>query len=314
MSTTSSMGGDLGDVETVGQPYHIATQKECSECHKGRQDRILGFEEVSLGGPHATGYTLAELVAERRLSPPPPSVDVRIPDDSTGLSTPALAWLHVNCGVTCHNRNSDATGNGTKMFLRLDPADFGSKPHPEWDIFQTTLRARPITPAWAGEVRVVPGVPERSLLVRLISSRGMDQMPPIGTHLIDHANVDAVKAWIARMMPDPVDAGLPDAADSSRSDVVVPPDIVGDDAAPDADPDVTTPDASPPDGAEAGAPDGGRPDATMPDAGTPDDARPSDADTPDSGVPDDADANHPLDSGPVDSEDVSDGHDSPPSD
>ena len=327
MSTTSSMGGDLSDVETVGQPYHIATQKECSDCHKGRQDRILGFEEISLGGPNATGYTLAELVAEGRLSPPPPAVAMHIPDDGTGLSTPALAWLHVNCGITCHNRNSDATGNGTKMFVRLDPADFGSKPHSEWDIFQTTLRARPITPAWASETRVVPGAPDRSLLVRLISSRGTEQMPPIGTHLIDHANVDAVKAWIAHMTPDPVDAGSPDASDGAPPDVVVPPDVIGDDAGPDAGPDVeppdaNAPDAGPPDDAapDAGTPDGGPPDtgppdaAAPPDAGTPDDGGLPDAAVPDSSLPDATDANDPTDSGHADGEDPIDGdHDGPPS-
>jgi hypothetical protein len=346
-STTPSMGGDLADVETVGQPYHIATQKECSECHKGRQDRILGFEEISLGGPSASGYTLAALVAEGRLSPPPPSVETRIPDDGTAVSTPALAWIHVNCGITCHNRNSDATGNGTKMFLRLDPADFGSKPHSEWDVFQTTLRVRPITPAWAGETRVVPGAPERSLLVRLISSRGLEQMPPIGTHLIDHMNVDAVKAWIARMTPDPIDAGPPDAADGSPPDVVIPPDVTDDDAGHDAGadgaidagpPDVSTPpDAGPPDGGapdtgapdagapdtgtpDAGVPDAGVPDGTPPDAGTPDDAGTGDAGTPDDAAlpdagPGDADAHDPADSGHADGEDpIDSGPDTPPSD
>jgi hypothetical protein len=313
-STTSSMGGDLSDVQTVGQPYHIATQKECSDCHKGRQDRILGFEEISLGGPNATGYTLAALVAEGRLSPPPPSVETRTPDDGTGVSTPALAWIHVNCGITCHNRNSDATGNGTKMFLRLDPSDFGSKPHSEWDVFQTTVRARPITPAWAGETRIVPGAPERSLLVRLISSRGLEQMPPIGTHLIDQANVEVVKAWIARMTPDPIDAGSPDAADGSPPDVVVPPDRTDDDAGADAGidgapPDVSAPDAGPPEG---GPPDAGAPDT--PDGGTADDAGIPDAGTPDSGPPDDADANDPSDAGHGDGEDpIDSGHDIPPS-
>src|SRR5690349_12622656 len=53
MSTTSSMGGDLAEVDTGGAAYHVATQKECSDCHKGRPDKILGFEEISLGGPNA---------------------------------------------------------------------------------------------------------------------------------------------------------------------------------------------------------------------------------------------------------------------
>jgi hypothetical protein len=290
-STTSSTGGDQSDIDTGGAPYHIATQKECSDCHKGRRDKILGFEEISLGGPNATGFTLAALVAEGRLSPPPPAVDVRIPDDGTGFSVPAMAWIHVNCGVPCHNRNSDATGNGTKMFLRLDPSDLGTKPPAQWDVITTTLRVSPNTPAWAGEIRVMPGLPDRSLLVRLISERGMEQMPPIGTHLIDQKNVDAVRAWVARMTPDAIDAGRPDAPDGGPPDVSVPPDASDGGSPPDV-ADASTPDSEPPDAGmpDAEPPDSGLPDAEPPDAGTPDgetpDAGPPDAPVPDSAPPD----------------------------
>jgi hypothetical protein len=290
-STTSSMGGDQSDIDTGGAQYHIATQKECSECHKGRRDKILGFEEISLGGPNATGFTLAALVAEKRISPPPPAVDVRIPDDGTGSSVPAMAWIHVNCGVTCHNRNSDATGNGTKMFLRLDPSDLGTKPPAQWDVITTTLRVTPNTPAWAGEIRVMPGLPDRSLLVRLISERGKEQMPPIGTHLIDQKNVDAVRAWVARMTPDAIDAGPPDASDGGPPDVSIPPDASDGGSAPDV-PDASTPDSEPP--------DAGTPDSEPPDAGTPDseppDAGPPDVEPPDAGTPD----SEPPDAGPPD--------------
>ncbi|HMJ57297.1 MAG TPA: hypothetical protein VK540_34745 [Polyangiaceae bacterium] len=304
-STAADIGGDQSDVDVGnGVPYHIATQKECSDCHKGRRDRILGFEEISLGGPNATGLNLAALVAENLISPPPPSVNVQIPDDGTGLAPQALAWIHVNCGVTCHNRNSDATGNGTKMFLRLNPAELGTKPPSEWDAFTTTLRVSVNTPGWNGETRVVPGVPDRSLIVRLISSRGEEQMPPVGTNIIDQKNVDIVKAWIAKMVADPVDAGHPDADGGAPPDVVVPPDGPSEDASidvhPDAGPpDVTEPpDAGPPD---AGPPDAGPPDISIPDA--PPDAEPPDAGPPDAGPPD-AGPDAEPDAGPPDAADT----------
>jgi hypothetical protein len=199
-ATTSSMGGDHGDFDLgSGLHYHIATQKECSDCHKGRQDRILGFEEVLLGTPGATGLTLSALMAEGLLRPPPPAEHLQIPDDGTNAAAPAVAWIHVNCGITCHNRTSASTGNGTRMYLRLDPTDFGTRPAAEWDLFDTTMRVTTITPGWLGETRIVPGSPERSLLVRLVSSRGTEQMPPIGSHLVDQKSVDLVKEWIRRM-------------------------------------------------------------------------------------------------------------------
>jgi hypothetical protein len=280
-STTSDMGGDQPDIDVGGAPYHIASQKECTECHRGRRDRILGFEEISLGGPNATGLNLAALVAEKLISPPPPSVNVSIPDDGTGLAPEALGWIHINCGVTCHNRNSDAIGNGTKMFLKLSPDELGTKPPTEWDPITTTLRVSVNTPGWNGETRVVPGLPDRSLIVRLISSRGMEQMPPIGTNVIDQKNVDVVKAWIAKMAQDPMDAGAPDVNDGGPPDAG-PPDVSVPDAGP---PDVSVPDAT----IDVEPPDAGPPDVSVPDANVPDatiDVEPPDAGPPDISTPD----------------------------
>ncbi len=44
-----------------GGTWNIPTNDDCDECHRGRQDRILGFEQVGLGLPAAQGLTLAQL-------------------------------------------------------------------------------------------------------------------------------------------------------------------------------------------------------------------------------------------------------------
>ena len=51
--------------------YYIPMSGDCSECHAGRTDSLLGFEQVSLGLAGATGLTLAELVSEKLLSSRP---------------------------------------------------------------------------------------------------------------------------------------------------------------------------------------------------------------------------------------------------
>src|SRR4051812_38311753 len=89
-------------------------------CHRGRPDHILGFEPVLLGLPGATGLTLGTLVAEGRLSQPPAHVQLTVGDDGTGVDEPALRWLHVNCGTSCHNANPNATAYGTGLRMRLD--------------------------------------------------------------------------------------------------------------------------------------------------------------------------------------------------
>lgn len=198
--------------ETVGTPdggsWLIPSPGDCDSCHHGRTDRILGFEEVNLGLPGASGLQLSLLEAEGLLDPPPALFALSIGDDGTGLDAPALAWLHVNCGVTCHNANEGATAYGAGMRLRLDPRRLdGSRPDETWDALRTTLGVPCTSGSVAGQPRIVGGDPADSVIVQLISQRGALQMPPAPlSRLVDAPDVGAVKAWIAAL-PGPGDAG-----------------------------------------------------------------------------------------------------------
>src|SRR5262245_41274896 len=106
-AATRSKGGDLSGVQINGATYHIPDVRECDECHEGRRDRILGFEAIGLGVEGARGLTLAELVDRELISPAPERVSFEIGDDGTGLAAPVLGWIHMNCGVSCHNDNQN---------------------------------------------------------------------------------------------------------------------------------------------------------------------------------------------------------------
>lgn len=260
-AATISAGGDITLKD--GTAYHIPLGNECTLCHRGRKEHILGFEHVNLALPGATGYTMANLIAEGKLTVPPASASVTIGDDGTGVAAPALGWLHTNCGTTCHNRNQNSTAYGAGMFLRLDPTTLDGRSSAAFDPVKTTIGIMENTPAWAGKTRIVPGRPADSLIYQLITHRGtMDQMPPIASALVDTAHVALVQTWIAAMAPAPViDAGPPDAATPDAgvdAPVVIDAPIIVDapvvaDAAPDlspppvdAVPDVpVTPDAAP---------------------------------------------------------------------
>ncbi|HEY1532659.1 MAG TPA: hypothetical protein VGF76_01530, partial [Polyangiaceae bacterium] len=167
-----------GDIPFGTGTYHIPTSDECTDCHRGRTDRILGFDQVLLGLAGATGLTLDRLIAEHRLSTPPRSTPLVIGDDGTGLAAPALAWLHVNCGTTCHNQNSNAKAWSTGMFLRLDPTLLDGRSVVGFDSLMTTIGVAAVTPAWQGQTRILPRDPAQSLLFQLISHRGTgNQMP-----------------------------------------------------------------------------------------------------------------------------------------
>jgi hypothetical protein len=189
-----------GDIQLSTRTYHIPTSDECQDCHKGRTDRILGFEQVLLGLAGASGLTLDQLIASQRLSTPPKSTPLVIGDDGTGLAAPALAWLHVNCGTTCHNRNENALAWSTGMFLRLEPTLLDGRSVVGIDSLETTMGLLAVTPTWKGQTRIVPGDPAHSLLYELISHRGTgQQMPPIDSNFVDEADIPLIEAWIAQM-------------------------------------------------------------------------------------------------------------------
>lgn len=226
-SVTTSGGGDItlpGD----GGSYHIPTFGECEQCHNGRIDHILGFESVSLGQAGAQGLTLVALVDAGLVSPAPAQTELTVGDDGTGAAGPALAWLHVNCGVTCHNANSTATAYGVGMRLRLDPAvlDGGPLTASNCDPLKTTVGVPATSGGWTSPVhwtRIVPGDPNDSLLVQLISNRGKNnpvkgQMPPIATDLVDTTHVAAVVAWVNAMAGDAGDGGAEAAAEAGAAE------------------------------------------------------------------------------------------------
>jgi hypothetical protein len=301
-SATIHFGGPVA-VGDAGATWNIPTNDDCNECHRGRQDRILGFEQVSLGLAGAQGLTLARLVEMGLVTPTPASVSLSIGDDGTGLAPLALGWFHVNCGTTCHNTNPSAAGFGAGMDLRLDPADLdGSPPQATgWKILQTTVGVPCVSGSLIGQTRIVPGDPARSVIYELINERGALQMPPIASRIVDTSDVAIVASWIRSLAhdagPGPADAGAVDSsvpvqdaeagvpeASSEDADSGAPaPDAETPDAAPDAEtPDAETPDAAPDAAPDAEAPDAGEPDDAASDAGGVDEA------AVESGEPDDA--------------------------
>jgi len=204
-SATRSFGTDLEDVTLYGKSYHIPSGSECDQCHEGRKDRVLGFSEVSLGLPGAQGVTLASLVDEGLLSPPPKRTALSIGDDGTKLAAPALAWLHINCGMTCHNDNQNAEAYASGLFMKLYPNELDGRPPTNFDTLTTGVNVAAKSKRFGTDrVRIIPGSPETSLIVQLITSRKgpKDQMPPIATQTVDPIFVDVVSDWIRALPQD----------------------------------------------------------------------------------------------------------------
>ncbi|MET0389945.1 MAG: hypothetical protein ABW321_28490 [Polyangiales bacterium] len=187
------------DVELGSQTHWIPGPSDCNDCHKGRRDRVLGFEQVSLGLEKASGVTLEQLVAEERLKgfEGPTSYKIGEGKDD-GTEAHALGWIHMNCGVTCHNDNTNATGKSIDMRLRLEPTLLDGRPAAEFPTITTTVGQDTQALQWSGRKRITAGSAADSWLYSLITQRGdeKNQMPPIGTRLVDEQDSAVVKKWI----------------------------------------------------------------------------------------------------------------------
>jgi hypothetical protein len=197
---TSATELRTGEMNVAGTAYEVPSSFECDDCHNGRPDGVLAFEAVALSATSATGLTMAQLVAQNLVTTPPTG-SLAVPGDSTAQTT--LGWLHVNCGVSCHN-NVGGLASDTGFLMRLNVASLGS--------VQTTDT---YTTGWNMQTQSFQ-LPDASTTYRfhacdLATSAayyradhrtGVNgtpqgiQMPPYVSHVVDDADMATLAAWI----------------------------------------------------------------------------------------------------------------------
>ena len=189
-------GGGQSDVR--GSAHDVPSEKQCRACHNGEPGRILGFSALQLAhdGP---GLTLSELMNEERLSAPIEISGGSITPPGDTATRGALGYLHANCGH-CHNLNGTAWPD-TQMVLRLSLAEQEAE---DSELFQSVVgRRMQYFRDTAVTHRVLPGNPEESgLLVRMQRRGPKEQMPPLGTEIVDEGGVAAVRQWISNLPAD----------------------------------------------------------------------------------------------------------------
>ncbi len=187
-----------------GLPYDIPPVGQCEQCHGGASDFVLGFEIVGLSMPTASGLDLGTLEQQQLLSNPP-SVTPAIPAEPAGIlaSYFSLAYLHTNCGISCHGRGPGAPAGQTGLFMKLTVDPTGALPSTVQgtDTWGTAyLVPSHFTPSGGeagGFFRIQPGDAQASMIPWRASRRdSVSQMPPIGTQLVDENGVATLNAWI----------------------------------------------------------------------------------------------------------------------
>jgi hypothetical protein len=207
-TATRELGGKSvsvgkGGTFVGGSMYHVPTQRDCDQCHEGRAERVLGFEAISLGLAGASGLTLDALVKDKLLTDPPAKTQLVIGDDGSGMAPEVLGWMHINCGVSCHNDRPASEAYQTLLRLRLDPAQLDGRSSRTLEPETSTIGAPAKSTRFVGQTRIVRGSPTQSLLYQLITSRAgkTKQMPPLATTAVDTEHANLIKDWITKMGP-----------------------------------------------------------------------------------------------------------------
>ena len=183
-----------GVKDANGTQHDIPGAWECEVCHGHSPERVLGLSAIQLshGGP---GLTIGWLSAAGRLTVP--SGGFRVPGDATARA--ALGYLHGNC-AHCHNPSPRAVSFPTPFSLKILTA---AATVAETDAFLTAVGV-------ATEKFVHPGIthritasePASSGVAYRMSVRGStDEMPALGSELVDPDGLARITAWISALRP-----------------------------------------------------------------------------------------------------------------
>jgi uncharacterized repeat protein (TIGR03806 family) len=186
-------------VDVDGSPWTLPSRGQCFACHRKSAGGLLGFEIAQLNRTVVAGQgervnQLAELARLGLLDKPiDPSVAPSFPDpyDVTVAVEPrARAYLHANCSF-CHG--AAGTPQGLIDLRAAVPAD-------EMNVLCRAVSFGGLEDSLEPQtVLVLPGEPNKSLLVGRMGALDGPRMPPLGSGRVDRVALDVVSSWIASL-------------------------------------------------------------------------------------------------------------------
>jgi uncharacterized repeat protein (TIGR03806 family) len=190
--TSAAYAAGGGSVETTDGHWGVPSGAQCLQCHTNVVGRTLGTELGQLTGDYLypNGRTRDQLATLEHIGmfdfDVPSDVEPLYPadDDRVGVEVRARSVLHANC-AGCHQ--PEGTGGG-ELDLRFSThlEDMGlcnvAPSAGDFDI--------------SGAALLVPGDASSSILAVRMATRGLGQMPPIGTDHVDEVGLGVVESWI----------------------------------------------------------------------------------------------------------------------
>lgn len=178
---------------SVQQTYEYPSRTDCFVCHTDAANTTLGLRTVQLNRDFNYAGTLDnQLRSFNNIAlfntniGDADSYDAfpAATDSNADLNLRARSYLDVNC-AHCHQPGSSGT---TDLDLRFAVSD-------------NAMNAIGVAPARgdlgiANALVIAAGEKERSILWQRINRRGAEQMPPLGSHVIDEEGVSLLGNWI----------------------------------------------------------------------------------------------------------------------
>lgn len=194
MDETFSLN-DRGTVRT--QIWHYPSRSECLSCHTPAGGYVLGFNTPQMNRDFrytrgATNQILALSAAGYFVQPVSNVRGLRAladpSDESISREYRVRSLLFANC-VQCHQPGGVANATwDARLTTPIDRARL--------------VNAIPLNSLSDPDARIVkPGSPEHSVLLKRIGTRGANQMPPLGTSVIDPQAVELLNAWTTWDLP-----------------------------------------------------------------------------------------------------------------
>ncbi|MCS6851887.1 MAG: PQQ-dependent sugar dehydrogenase [Gemmataceae bacterium] len=179
------------------QVWHFPSRAECSMCHTVTAKYALGVNTLQMNRDHDYGGVIANQLATLEhlglFTQPLPARPEQLPrlvdyrDPRQDLDARARSYLHANCSH-CHRKWGG--GNADFQLLATLPLDqtgiINARPgHGSFDLTDPRI--------------LVPGQPERSLIVYRMARRGLGQMPHIASNVIDQDAVELITEWVRQL-------------------------------------------------------------------------------------------------------------------
>jgi uncharacterized repeat protein (TIGR03806 family) len=179
------------------QVYHFPSRTECIMCHTMPAKYALGVNTRQLNKDHDYGGVTANQLATFEhlglFTKPLPAKPDKLPrlvdyrDSSQNLDARARSYFHANCSH-CHRKWGGGISD-FQLLATLPLAETG------------TVNTRPGQGTFdLKDPRIlVPGEPDRSLLLYRMGKLGLGRMPHIASNVVDTEAVELMRQWIGEM-------------------------------------------------------------------------------------------------------------------